>query len=204
MPRRESEPCAFLVRHGKDTLSDTGIFVSWIDAPLTSEGKEQAEKVADFLSDYDIKRIYSSPLQRCVVMAQMYADEGVDIVQHRGLLPLNRGILTGTLEELGKPALDLFLKNPDIAIPYGESRTQAERRIESFFNPALSHAESEMTVFFTHHSVIDILNCLLKGERPAEPENLVKPGGIVGVYVDGDGYRLEALLNEDEGQKGIS
>ena len=197
----DSKLIGFLVRHGETIAKDRGIFVSWIDFPLDDEGEQQAHDTIDFLKDYEIENVYSSPLQRCVYIAKLLDKP---FHQTRGLLPWNRGILTGISEEDGKDALKLFLDNPQVAIPYGESRLDCEKRLSEFFVPALERAESSTTVFFTHHSVIDVLNCLLKGERDKEPQNLVKTGGVVGIYVDGDGYRLEPLLRADDKNTGIS
>lgn len=179
--------------------------MGWIDVELTSEGMDQGKKAAELLDEYDIQKVYCSPLKRCVDMAQIYtAYNAKPIMQDRGLLPFNRGILTGTSSEAGKPALKLFLENPDVQIPYGESRLQAEQRIEGFFHGTLKDAESKTTAFFTHHSVIDMLNDICQGKRTPEPKNLVKPGGVVAVYVDGDGYRLEPILNADDSSATIS
>lgn len=193
----DSKPIAFLIRHGEDTLSDSGVFVSWTDVPLTSIGFEQAEDAADILEKYDIKYIYASPLVRAIQTAETFADKK-HVQQDRALLPWNRGILTGCLEEEAEDLLKLIMENPDVHVPHGESRREVEKRIGDFFTPALDLAEQYPTAFFTHHSVIDVLNCLLKGKRNAKIVNLVKPGGIVAVYVDGEGYRLDAIHNADE------
>jgi broad specificity phosphatase PhoE len=196
-----SKPIAFLIRHGEDTLSSAKIFVSWIDAPLTDKGREQAAETFKVLDEYDIELVYSSPLQRSLWMAEEYA--GAKFVkQTRALLPLNRGILTGSLQSVSDPALKLFRQHRDVAIPYGESRVECEKRLTDFFMPALAEAEHETTAFFTHHSVIDSLNAICKGVHTIEIENLVKPAGVVAVYIDGDGYRLEAIHNADTNDGG--
>jgi broad specificity phosphatase PhoE len=197
----DDKPIAFLVRHGETVARDRKIFISWIDFPLDTEGEQQAKDAIDFLSDYEIKTVYSSPLQRAVYGALLL---NKPVQQDRGLLPWNRGILTGISEEDGNDALKLFLDNPSVAIPYGESRTACEKRLTEFFTPALERSESTTTAFFTHHSVIDVLNCLLTGERTKEPKNLVKTGGVVAVYIDGDGYRLEPVLRPDNDNSGLS
>lgn len=194
MPNRQ--PIAFLARHGEDTLTGKGIHVSWLDVPLTAKGKEQGQEVVDFLDDYDIQLVHSSPLLRCVTLAEML---GKPFQQQRALLPWNRGVLTGSLEEDSKDLLKLLLTNPTIQVPYGESRRQCEDRLSDFFGPSLRIAEDKMTVFYTHHSVIDVLNSLVLGKRNDEPVNLVKPGGVVAVYLKSDGdYELEPVLNADE------
>ena len=199
------EPIAFLVRHGEDEFSDAGINVSWIDAALTDKGRKQAEDAFEILDNYDIEKIYSSPLQRTFWMAEQFAKKsGIgEFAQHRGLLPWNRGIFTGIRQETTKEVLEMFIKNPKLRIPQGESRVDCEDRLESFFVPALKEAEKSTTVFFTHHSVIDVLNCLLEGKRSEEIRNLVKTGGIVAIYVDGDGYRMNAIFREDQTPEGV-
>lgn len=160
---------------------------------------EQAHELVEFVADYSPTRVYSSPLQRAFNMAVLLAGNEKHVTQTRDLLPWNRGILTGTLESEGKELLKLFLKNPDMKVPYGESRNECEERLWNFFDPLFREArEDGPFVFFTHHSVIDVLNILCTGERGEEPYNLVKAGGCVGVYPDGEGdYRLEALLKPD-------
>lgn len=199
----KSKPIAFLVRHPETEVADLHIFVSWMDVDLSDEGKEQMQEVVDLLNEYDIREIYSSPLKRCVLFAEKYAD-GRPVLQHRSLLPWNRGILTGISQDQGEDALNLFLEHPDVRIPQGESRIECEDRLTEFFEPALKQAEKRPCVFFTHHSVIDVLNSLVEGKRRTKLENLVKPAGVVAVYLDGDGYRLEAIHNADEGQAGLS
>lgn len=198
-----SKPIALLIRHGEDTLSNSGVFVSWTDVPLTAKGRAEAEEAAGVLDEYDIEYIYSSPLQRSLETAKIYTSG--HIMQEGALLPWNRGILTGCLEDEGEDLLDLLVQNPDIHIPHGESRKECEDRLRDFFMPALDIAEQHPTAFFTHHSVIDVLNSLLKGQRSKKLVNLVKQGGIVAVHIDGDGYRLEAIYKpDDDSAKGMS
>lgn len=193
MDSPSSKPIAYLIRHGEDELSDSNIHVSRMDVELTAKGREQAKVVAKKLKEFDIKMVYSSPLIRSLETARAFMEPA----QERALLPLNRGVLTGTLTSESEDLLDVLMKNPMVKIPYGESRRGCEDRLEEFFKPALEKAEEFTTAFFTHHSVIDILDGLFKGERSRKPTNLVDPGGIVAVYVEDDGYRLDPILNED-------
>lgn len=197
-----SKPIAWLIRHGEYEGHDLGVFMSWTDVPLTEKGRSQARDAVAIVARENPKLVFSSPLIRCLAAAEMLSD---DVRQDRGLLPWNRGILTGISEEIGKPTLELFMKNPNVTIPMGESRREAEERLEKFFTKKLEDAETEPSAFFTHHSVIDVLNCLLEGKRNENPKNLVKPGGIVAVYVSGDGYKLRPIYRaDDEGMSSMS
>lgn len=191
------KPIALLIRHGDTDMTDLDVFVSRSDFPLNAKGHKQAEEALEFIRKQgDFDEVYSSPLIRCFEMAQMYADEE-DIIQHRGLLPWDRGVFTGIPETEGEDSLKIYMEHPDIKIPFGESRIDAEKRIGEFFEATLDRLQSKKLrgLFFTHHSVIDILNYLCEGERSEKMENVVEVGGVAGIFVDGDGYRLEALLN---------
>ena len=196
----------FLVRHG-DTNETGEVFLSRSDAPLNKDGIAEAHRACDFLADYDIKRIFSSPLIRALEPARILSLDykpPLDVLQERGLLPWDRGIFTGVPNDEGEAALQLFVEHPDVKMPFGESRLDAEKRIGDFFDEQLPLAEQQMTAFFTHHSVIDILSYLVKGERPKKIKNLVEPGGIVAIYANDGDYRLEAVLLPSPTHESIS
>lgn len=190
---KKGKPIALLVRHGDTTLTDDDIVVSRIDVSLNEDGERQTREVLDCLREYDVECIYSSPLIRCLSMAEAFA-EGREVIQHRGLLPWSRGVLTGIPVAEAEDMIDLLLKNPNVRVPLGESRIECEDRIMDFFSTALAEAENKVTAFFTHHTVIDFLAYLLDGERPDDPPNIVDVGGIAAVYIDGDGYSMEPIL----------
>lgn len=198
------KPIALLVRHG--STDQTGkVFVSRADFPLDAEGKREAEAAIEFLSKFDIECIYSSPLIRSLEGAEMLsAKTELDVYQDRGLLPWDRGIFTGVPEDEGQDALDLFVSNPAVKMPFGESRNDAEKRIGDFFDVLLPESEKRTTAFFTHHSVIDILAYLLAGERPEKIQNIVECGGVAGVFVKGDEYELRPLFKGSPKDESIS
>lgn len=187
-------PIALLARHGDTKYSDEGIIISRTDVMPNSEGTEQMDEQHSFLSKFDISSVFCSPLVRCVIPARKFAGDG-QFQQDRGLLPWDRGVLTGVLSEEAKPLMDLLVTNPSVRIPHGESRRDAESRIRSFFLPILDKAERDpVFLFFTHHTVIDLLCGLMCGETDSDPKNIVDVGGVAGIYVDDDGYRMEPLL----------
>jgi broad specificity phosphatase PhoE len=200
---RKSEPIAYLLRHGDTLLSDKGIIISRTDVEPNKEGRKQSKKALAFLEDKGIEDIYSSPLKRCFDIASEFAGTK-QVIQHRSLLPWDRGILTGVLSDEAEDLIKLLLVNPTVKIPHGESRIDAEDRISELFSWALEKAEKRKAVFFTHHTVIDFLNCLLTGERLDDPPNVVEVGGVAAIYVDGDGYAMEPVLNPAENTVAVS
>ena len=71
----------FLVRHGATTLSSEDRFAGSTDVPLGSNGRDQAERLANRLAAAPIAAVYSSPMRRSLETAEIVA------LPHR--LPVN-------------------------------------------------------------------------------------------------------------------
>jgi broad specificity phosphatase PhoE len=71
----------YLVRHGATTLSAEDRFAGAVDAPLSSEGQEQASLLGERLDTEPIDAVYASPLMRAVDTARL-------VVGKRGLEPV--------------------------------------------------------------------------------------------------------------------
>lgn len=63
-----------MVRHGQSESNVRKTFTGQLDAPLTDVGREQARRMAQYLDQYRIDKIYASSLDRAVETAQAIAD----------------------------------------------------------------------------------------------------------------------------------
>src|SRR2546425_7227997 len=63
----------FLVRHGATVLTAEDRFAGSTDAPLSDEGRGQAQRLADRLANEPIAAIFASPLARTVETASIVA-----------------------------------------------------------------------------------------------------------------------------------
>ena len=63
----------FIVRHGATVLSAEDRFAGVTDVELSEEGREQARRLAERLSDEKIAAVYASPLGRTVETARILA-----------------------------------------------------------------------------------------------------------------------------------
>lgn len=191
-------PIAFISRHGETTLNVEHALKGWLDAPLTDKGMEQAERQAEVLSQMGLTKIYCSPLLRALQTASFTAEiVGLEPVQDRGLATWHVGIFEGVNKDDCKDAIQLFLDHPDIKMPDGESIEQFEERVADFFMRRLQEAEQDGPYcFFTHNSVISALKNMLTGQRAeiVELGDVIPTGGIVGVYPEGETYRMEAVF----------
>jgi len=63
----------FMVRHGATVMSAEDRFAGVTDVELSEEGREQARRLAERLSQEKISAVYASPLGRTVETARILA-----------------------------------------------------------------------------------------------------------------------------------
>ena len=194
---------ALIVRHGSTILNEDNCFRGRSDPPLDDNGIRQAENAADNLKNEGIKleRIVSSPMLRAVQTADAVADTyGLDVEQDRSIVSWDLGFLSGKDRDIYGPILDLFIDNPKMIIPEGESLDDLEARIYEYFDKELK--KDKLTLYCTHNSDIVTLESLIAGDkvgRPESSETSVQPGGILGVYIDSEEkYSTEVLFGKEK------
>jgi broad specificity phosphatase PhoE len=189
------------VRHGQTHENVEDSLKSWLDDPLDATGRKQSDEAAQFLQGLPIVRVYSSPLLRAVQTAETYCDLA-SILQDRALATWHVGRLAGISKEDSQDVIELFIENSSIAPPDGESVDAFEERLAEFFNRMLPESEKHGPyAFYTHNTVITALSNMLQGKRAmsiGEFKSLIDTGGVLGVFCDGDTYRLEAMFEPKE------
>jgi broad specificity phosphatase PhoE len=98
--------------------------------PLTQDGLEEAEMLANFFQFSGLKRIYTSPLERCLMTAKAIAEQNGCILQIEPGLSEHR---------------------PD------ESRTDVQKRLKPVLEKAVDEASQGPVALVTHGSPIEIL-----------------------------------------------
>jgi probable phosphoglycerate mutase len=192
----------YILRHGETELNRNNCFRSWLDVPLDENGLRQAKQAAEYLKDKPLKHVISSPLLRAFVTADMAAaPHRLQVYQHRGLFPWRLGIFSGLEKEENQDALRLFVKNPAVTIPGGESLLDFEARQFAFWEAALKLARVQgLTLFVAHTSNVVALQNFTQDGEDLEPEDAdtVKPGGIAAIYWNGKEHRVEPVFGQAE------
>jgi broad specificity phosphatase PhoE len=198
-------PIAYVSRHGRTILNVQGQLKGFLDAELDEVGVEQAKMQAKFLKHLGIKRILTSPLLRAVETAKIFAEEvGLNVEERHELATWDVGVLAGISKDECADAIKLFLENPSVNAPYGQSIDNFEEQLAELFGAELPNSEKDGPyAFFTHNSDITALSNMVKGNRHAnvELEDAVDTGGIVAVYVEEKGYRLEVIFEPEEAKE---
>jgi broad specificity phosphatase PhoE len=90
----------FLVRHGATAATEEDRFSGSTNAELSAEGRSQAARLGERLSQHNIAAIYSSPLSRAAETARIIAGHcGVEPVTRDGLREIGHGHWEGLKRE---------------------------------------------------------------------------------------------------------
>lgn len=148
-----------LIRHGEAEGNRHHRLIGWSDVELTDVGREQAEVVAERLSDTDVARIVSSDLRRTVQTAEPLA-------RRLGLIPqteprvreINNGAWTGfSPDEVARDWPDLwqrYVDGEDVPRPEGERWADVRSRVVTAVEDYLQRDGT--TIIFTHGGPIVI------------------------------------------------
>jgi broad specificity phosphatase PhoE len=192
----------WLIRHGE--LKNMHVWDGWGDFDLSEEGRQQAEKAAQWLSFEHIGRVVASDVPRTMHTAQYLMDTGCVecpfMTCDPNLRPWFVVDFTGkekTPERLAE--FKKYIDDPDLVIPGGESRNQLHERVQVIWQYLTSPYKGLPTACFIHNSVIKSLMGL------DDIRDAVSPGGVIGVYMDETGdISFQILLGEPTLEKGVS
>jgi 2,3-bisphosphoglycerate-dependent phosphoglycerate mutase len=123
-------------------------------AELTSDGRAQAEALADVLADRGVERIVSSPWQRAVdSIAPLALRLGLTVERDERLR--ERTLSDGPLPDW-RERLRASFDDPDLCLPGGESSRAATARAIAALDGARAHA-AHATVVVTHGNLLALI-----------------------------------------------
>ena len=145
-----------MVRHGQSETNVRKVFTGQIDAPLTDLGREQARRMAAYLDQYKVDKIYASSLSRAVETAEAIPQrQNCAIEKQDELMEINSGLWQGlTFEEIAEKYPQTYAAwRSDIgnaAPDGGETCKGFYDRVTAFFMRVLE--EPEETVCLVCHA----------------------------------------------------
>ncbi len=146
-----------MVRHGQSESNVKKTFTGQLDAQLTEDGREQARRMARYLDQYQIDKIYASSLQRAVETAQAIAlRQNCPMEKRDELMEINSGLWQGlTFEEIAEKYPQTYgVWRTDIgkATPEGgETCEELYNRVTAFFKKVLEIPEE--TICLVCHAI---------------------------------------------------
>ncbi len=180
-----------LARHGETVWNIEKIYRGRADVNLDEMGIKQAELLGNYLSNWGLEAIYSSPLRRALDTANIvarYQKIGVQIAE--GLIDFDYGEWQALPEQEVKklyPTLhNEWHNNPHkVKMPGGESLEDVRRRVIKVVNNVLSKYQGSV-LLVSHRVVNKVLTCYLLGLDNSHFWNInLDVGGItIFNYVD--------------------
>lgn len=140
------------------------------DFPVDAKGAKEAESVSDRIARLRPTSVWTSPLQRAALPAQLTAQKsGVPLQVESKLLPWPFGEWTGRpLDEVEPKLRAIWKNNPDAAPPGGTSLNQFARQSRQGILAALAQG-GERPAIFTHSRNLRELPNAIYGTKLADP-----------------------------------
>jgi alpha-ribazole phosphatase/probable phosphoglycerate mutase len=172
-----------LIRHAETDMA--GRFCGHSDPELNERGQQQLAGVVDRLSEYAVRRIYTSDLRRARQTAEAIASHfGIGLEVRPGLREIHFGQWEG-LSWSEIEARDAALatswaeRYPNVTAPDGESLQQFERRVRTESAFLLAAATECPIAVVAHAGFIRALLTIFYGVPEEEAWKLTKEYGSV-------------------------
>lgn len=158
-----SDTCRlFLVRHAATEANERRPYIlqgSGLNGPLSATGREQAAAVARFLSDFEIARIYASPMRRAVETAHVIGEHhGLPVIPLEPLTECGVGRWEGldwdTIKSRHADDYARFIADP-VACPHpgGESYRDVLDRVRPALEEIMDRHLGENIIVVAHNLV---------------------------------------------------
>jgi probable phosphomutase (TIGR03848 family) len=157
----------FLIRHGRSTANNKGVLAGRLPGiELDEVGVKQASAVAQYLTQFDIKVIYSSPLERCINTAKIIKEPHKKITKisiDKNFLECDYGSWSG--KKISKlsilPLWKIIQKTPSqVTFPKGESMLEMANRANNGLLKILEeHKKKPIKIAIVSHA--DVIKAVL-------------------------------------------
>jgi broad specificity phosphatase PhoE len=199
----------FLIRHGETEWNRENRMQGWLDSELTGRGRAQARTSAKVLSEFDIQRLFSSPLGRAKKTAEIIAKHTeLQVEVDKRLAERNMGDLGGlTLEEIQVRYPEEWeerISNPyNYRPPGGETLTDMAARVGPFLD-ALSALEGRRIAIVSHGVMGRVIIRHFLNLKPNEIVKVRFPNDVIyRLDITPEGARCEYMVGTVERAEGL-
>jgi probable phosphomutase (TIGR03848 family) len=148
-----------LIRHGEnDWVGSNRLAGRTPGVHLNDKGVQQAQALADLLSEQPLQAVFSSPLDRCMETATPLAQRlGLPVMSEEGVIEVDYGEWRGqNLKDLVKePAWKMVQHYPSsFRFPNGETLQEVQHRAVATLNQIHQTYANQTVAIFSHGDVI--------------------------------------------------
>lgn len=178
-----------VIRHGFSESNAVRRFTGQADVPLSAVGREQAERVADYLcANEHVDAIYASDLCRAVdTVAPTAARLNLTVCPEPSLRETDVGRWTGRVyeevEENDKELMARHRADPDFPCPEGECHRRVFDRVTAAIHRLAQRHEGKTVVIATHAMPARCIEALSAGHTIEQiEEHRVAPNASIRIY----------------------
>lgn len=185
-----------LVRHGQTKWSATGRHTGLTDIELTADGERQAQALAPFLAQYRGCPVWSSPLERARMTAQLagLADLHIDDDLLEWDYGAYEGLTTPQIRDQGaEPGWTVFADGVRPGATPGESLQQVTTRAQRVLDRARDVLSSSDLVLVGHGHALRVLAACWVDADPTFGARLILSAGSVSLL--GEEHGVPAIVS---------
>jgi alpha-ribazole phosphatase len=154
----------YLLRHTKPEI-EAGICYGQSDIGLSKSFSDEQTAIKERLSTIAFDSIFSSPLKRCVQLAEAICPDNMNIIIDNRLMEMNFGTWEmKNWQEISNSseAQNWFNDYINVKCPGGESFKDLHIRVKGFLDMLKNQKQFQQPLIVTHAGVIRAMYCIIE------------------------------------------
>ena len=190
-----------LVRHALTVDNQKSRLSGHIDSSISEEGKEQIDKITNYLKDFDIDKIYTTTSSRTKDTVKKLSElKSIDIIEKESLKEISFGDFEGlTFDEIKdkypKEFQDMIEKGYEYKYPNGESLIDSYNRVCIELDNIISNNDDRTILICSHGGTIrNIITYLISNSYKYHWNFKIDNGSVTILEVQ-DGFTVITAMN---------
>ena len=190
-----------LVRHALTVDNQKSRLSGHIDSSISEEGKEQIDKITNYLKDFDIDKIYTTTSSRTKDTVKKLSElKSIEIIEKESLKEISFGDFEGlTFDEIKdkypKEFQDMIEKGYEYKYPNGESLIDSYNRVCIELDNILSNNDDRTILICSHGGTIRNITTYLISNSYKYHWNFKIDNGSVTILEAQDGFTVITAMN---------
>ena len=190
-----------LVRHALTVDNQKSRLSGHIDSSISEEGKEQIDKITNYLKDFDIDKIYTTTSSRTKDTVKKLSElKSIEIIEKESLKEISFGDFEGlTFDEIKdkypKEFQDMIEKGYEDKYPNGESLIDSYNRVCIELDNIISNNDDRTILICSHGGTIrNIITYLISNSYKYHWNFKIDNGSVTILEVQ-DGFTVITAMN---------
>lgn len=190
-----------LVRHALTVDNQKSRLSGHIDSSISEEGREQIDKITNYLKDFDIDKIYTTTSSRTKDTVKKLSElKSIEIIEKESLKEISFGDFEGlTFDEIKdkypKEFQDMIEKGYEYKYPNGESLIDSYNRVCIELDNIISNNDDRTILICSHVGTIrNIITYLISNSYKYHWNFKIDNGSVTILEVQ-DGFTVITAMN---------